>query len=413
MSSDPQTKLDAALEQLFYHTDRVQLVHWQVLSGAKVAVLLTGAVAVLTFVTGLSNLSRSDVTFDGPLAAILPGDPTFLQFTSVLLAFVLVPLVFGLRRRKRLAWYLALLVLPLVTLLPLTTFGATDVPLLLLCLVTVPFLLVNRRTFDQRIELSGIQIAALSSIVGVVLYGAIGSYTLRDQFIGLETWGDAFYYVTVTIATVGYGDITPASTGAKWFSLSVIFLGTGAFTAAIGALVVPTIEKRMAAAFGDMTASELTLLEDHVLVLGYSDITESVLEELAGEIDVVVVTPDSERAADLDDRDINVITADPTDVETLRDAKIDDARGVVIATRDDARDVLAILAARKANPEVRIVAAANDRKHLDKFEEVGADDVISLIEIGGRILGQSILEGRNTVSLFESGNRDEADAESS
>ncbi len=400
MSGDTTPPSDTALERLFYHGEKVRLVYWREFSGAKTAVLLTSLVAVLAFVTGLSNLSR-EVRYDGPLAAVIPGDPGFVQFTGVLLAFVLAGLVFGLQRRKRLAWYLTLLTLPLVTLLPLTTFQTTDVPLLVLLAVAVPLLFVNRSAFDQRIELSSLQIASLSSVLGVGLYGTVGSYVLREQFGELETWGDAVYYVIVTVATVGYGDITPLTTEAKWFSLSVIVFGTGAFTVAIGALIVPAIEKRMAAAFGNMTPSELSLLEDHVLVLGYGDITESLLEELADETDVVVVTPDSDRASALDDRDVNVLTDDPTDESVLEAARIDDASGVVVATRDDARDVLTILAARKANPEVRIVAAANDRRHVDKLEQVGADEVISPMEIGGRLLGRSILDGGSALSPLE------------
>lgn len=405
MASDTPDSSEPALERLFYHSERIRLIHLEEFSGAKTAVLLTGFVAVLTFVTGLSNLSQPGVTYDGPLAAVVPGDPGFVQFTGVLIAFVLAGLVFGLQRRKRLAWYLTIAVLPLVTLLPLTTVQTTDVPLLLSIVVTLPLLLVNRGAFNQRIELSSLQIASLSSIVGVVLYGTIGSYTLQDQFSEIDTWSDSLYYVIVTIATVGYGDITPLTTEAKWFSVSVILFGTGAFTVAIGSLVVPAIEKRMAAAFGNMTPSELSLLEDHVLVLGHSDITESLLDELGNEVDVVVVTPDADEASELNDRDVNVLTDDPTHEETLRDARIDDASGVVVATRDDANDVLSVLAARRSNPEVRIVAAANDRQHVDKFEEVGADEVISPMEIGGRLLGRSILEKAPVESLF--GNPDE------
>ena len=387
----PDAREESALETLFYHTDDVRFVYWRQFSGAKPTVLLTGLIAVLSFVTGLSNLSQTGVVLDGPLAGVLPGAALFAQFAGVLFAFVLGILAVFLQRRKRLAWYGTVVALPLLALLPLTTLQTTDVPLLVLVVVTEPLLVWNRDRFDQSIDLSPLQIAALLSIVGVVAYGTVGSYALRDQFVELQTFSDAVYYVLVTIATVGYGDITPLTPEAKWFSLSVILLGTGAFTVAIGSLVVPAIESRMAAAFGNMTASELNLLEDHVLVLGYGDMTESLLTELPGEVDVVVVTPDPDVASRLNDEDVKVLTDDPTDEEVLRDARIDAARGVVVATRDDARDVLAVLAARQANPDVRIVAAANHGKHVEKLRQVGADEVISPMAIGGRLLGRSVL----------------------
>jgi voltage-gated potassium channel len=141
-----------------------------------------------------------------------------------------------------------------------------------------------------------------------------------------------------------------------------------------------------------MTASELTLLEDHVLVLGYGDLTEPLLERLAADTDIVVLTTDTEVVSALRERDVNVLTADPTDESSLLDARIDVARGVVAATDDDARNTLAVLAARQTNPDVRVVAAANDPRHVDKLRGVGADEVISPAVLGGQRLGRSVLD---------------------
>ena len=401
MAEESQNRPDSALERLFYSADRVRLVNWREFSGAQPTVVLVGVVALLSFVTGLSNLSRGvTLALAGPLAG-LPGARAYAQFGGVVFAFLLAVVAFGLGRRKRLAWYGAVLVVPLLAVLPLITFGTTDVPLLLAIVVAGPLLVRNRDRFDRSLELSRTQIASLSAVAGVVTYGTVGSYGLRGQFTGIESWSDAVYYVVVTIGTVGYGDVTPLTEGAKWFSLSIIVFGTGAFTAAVGALVVPAIESRMAAAFGNMTASELTLLEDHVLVLGYGDITEALLDELDGESEVVVVTPDPAVASELNGDGVNVLTDDPTDEDVLLDARIDAASGVVVATRDDANDVLAVLAAREANPDVRVTAAANNPKHADKLERVGADEVISPMAIGGRLLGRSVLEGASAEALLD------------
>jgi voltage-gated potassium channel len=333
---------------------------------------------------------------------VLPAAELYAQFAGVLFAFVLGITTVGLQRRKRVAWHATVVFLPLLGLLPLTTLQPTDVPLLLLVVVTVPLLVRNRGQFDQSLGLSARQIASVLAVGGVVVYDTGGTCDLRDRFAGdPQTWIDVFYFIIVTIATVGYGDFTPLTPEAKLFSLTVILFGTGAFTVAVGSLIVPAIESRMAAAFGNMTTSELKLLEDHVLVLGYGDITESLLDELAGETDVVVVTTDGTVAADLDDEGVSVLTDDPADEEALRDARIDAASGVVVATRDDAQDVLAVLAAKNVAPDVRVVAAANHAKHVGKLEQVGADEVVSPTTIGGRLLGRSVLGEADPESLFE------------
>ena len=382
---------DSALEQLFDHAEQVRLVDWTAFTGAKTTVILLGAVAVLSFVTGLSDLSQASVTLDGPLAGLFPASSTLVRLYGVFFAFVLGALTVGLQRRIRLAWYGVLLALPLVALLWFFTADATDLPLLLLALVTFPNVIRNRRRFDQSVDLSAFQTAALAAFVGAQVYGTIGAYVLRADFNGVESLTDALYYIIVTGTTVGYGDATPTTQLTKLFTLSVIVLGTGSFTIASGSLLIPAIESRISSAFGNMSASELTLLEDHVLVLGHGELSEPLLDELGDGTEVVVVTEDTDAASALRDEDLNVLTADPTDSVALRDARIDAATGVVVATEDDARDVLAVLAARQENPDVRIVAAATDRKHVDKLRGVGADEVISPTVIGGRMLGRSVL----------------------
>jgi len=353
---------------------------------------MVGVVALLAFVTGLSDLSQGQVPLDGPLAPLVPGSGALLLLYGVFSSFVIGGLTFGLRRRKRVAWYATVLFLPLVALLPLVTADPTDIPLLLMILLAHPLLLWNRAKFDQDLDLSSFQLGTLGAFLGVQVYGTVGSYVMREDFVNLNTLPDAFYYIIVTETTVGYGDISPTGQVTKLFSLSVIMLGTATFTLASGSIIVPAIESRISSAFGNMTAAELSLLEDHILVLGHGDITEPLIDELAANEDIVVVTEDSEAATDLKDTgDINVLTDDPTDKDTLLDARIDMSAGVVVATEDDAEDALAILAAKQANPDIRVVAAANDKKHIDKLRGVGADEVISPTLIGGRMLGRSVL----------------------
>ncbi|PSP91713.1 potassium channel protein [Halobacteriales archaeon QS_4_66_20] len=401
MADSPDDALEQAIEELFYPHEMVPFVNWDEFSGAKPAVVLTGVVTGLSFVTGLSNLSQTEILLEGPLAPVMPAADLFARFAGVIAAFLLGLVTFGLQRRKRLALRVALLVLPLLALLPLTTLQTTDIPLLLVLCVTYPLLVWNRQRFDRPVELSPLQVASLFSIVGVVVYGTMGAYGLREQFVDVNGWGDAIYYVIVTIATVGYGDITPLTPVAKWFSLSIIVFGTGAFTVAVGALLGPAIESRMAAAFGNMKAEELSLLEDHVVVLGYGEVTESLLQSLDGETDLVVVTSDSDVASSLDSEGINVLTGDPTDEAVLEDAGLDIARGAVVGSDDDATDVLSVIAAKNVAPDVRVVAGANSQKHVEKLISVGANEVINPHQIGGRLLGASILDEEAELALTD------------
>jgi hypothetical protein len=57
-------------------------------------------------------------------------------------------------------------------------------------------------------------------------------------YMWLEGWGpvDAVYFSVATIATVGYGDLTPVTTVGKIFTIFYIVCGIGLFVAAVTAL---------------------------------------------------------------------------------------------------------------------------------------------------------------------------------
>jgi voltage-gated potassium channel len=258
-------------------------------------------------------------------------------------------------------------------------------------LASLPVVGLARRRFDRDVDLTTTQLAAVSALVGVLGYGTAGTYALAEQFRGVDTPLDAFYYTLVTASTVGYGDATPTTQTARLFGLSVVVLGTATFAVALASLLAPAIEARLASALGRMTETQLELLEDHVIVLGYGDLTEPILLELDEQAEFVVVTPEPQRATELSDRGFKVLKADPSDEEPLNRVGIDEARAVVAATNDDAEDALAVLTARQLNPEIRIVAAATDRENVDKLKRAGADTVISPASIGGHLLVRSAL----------------------
>jgi len=184
------------------------------------------------------------------------------------------------------------------------------------------------------------------------VYITAGAYALRDYFSNLSTLTDALYFAVVTSSTVGYGDIapTPTSQSAKLFALSAIVVGTSSFALALGSVLGPAIQDRITRALGTMTDTQLDLLEDHVLVLGYGDLTEPILEELTDLAGTSSSRRTPPRPRQLQQRDVPVLTADPSDEEPQLRAGIERARAVVAATEDDAQDALTILTARELNP---------------------------------------------------------------
>ncbi|MFC4447605.1 NAD-binding protein [Halorussus aquaticus] len=375
---------------------------WRRRIGVRLTVTLTLAVAVLSIATGISSIGFTAASAQSLFGGQIPQwAKETAGFTGTLTGFLMLASALGMRRGLRLSWYSTVLLLPLTAAQGLVQSSPYSLPLVVLSAAALPVVVVGRRRFDREVDFTTTQLAAMAALVGVLVYGTAGTYALADQFNGVNTLLDAFYYTLVTASTVGYGDAAPATQTARLFGLTVVVLGATTFAVALASLLGPAIEARLATALGRMTESQLELLEDHVVVLGYGDLTEPILTELDEQVEFVVVTPDQQRATELSDRGYKVLKADPSDEDPLRRVGIEEARAVVAATNNDAEDALAVLTASQLNPDVRIVAAATDRENVVKLKRAGADTVISPATIGGHLLVRSALGSDGMESVAE------------
>lgn len=353
----------------------------------RAAILLTWLVAVLSVVTGIVHITAQEVS--GPLSPYVPEwVARTAGFTGAMTGFLMLGSAYALQRGYRSGWYATLILLPVTAAQGLAQSSVFSFPLVVLSVVGLPVVLLNGRYFTRDVDLTTTQLASLAAIVGVQMYGTVGTYALRDEFEGVDTALDAFYFTIVTASTVGYGDITANTQVGRLFSMSVLLTGVASFGVALGTLLGPLIEARLATALGNMSDKQLDMLDDHFVVVGYGDLTEPVLEHL-DDVPTVVITQDADQARRLRDRDYQVVTDDPSDEEPLRRLHVERARGLIAATNDDAADAMTILTARELNPELRIVAAATERENARKLRRAGADAVLSPSVLGGRMLVES------------------------
>ncbi|MDY6778961.1 MAG: NAD-binding protein [Halobacteria archaeon] len=369
-------------------------------SKESLAVTLTVVVGLLSLVTGAANLATTS-----RFALVAQFVPEVVRnavaLTGAFTGFAMLVSAWGLKRRLNAAWYSAVVLFPVTALQGVVQSSVVSFPLILLSVAAIPTLVVSRGSFSRKSSLSASQRAASVTFLGVLLYGTVGTYALRTDFSKVQTPLDAFYFTVVTASTVGYGDVTPSSGIAETFTLSLIVVGTAGFAFVIAALVTPGIEARLKGALGKMTETQLELLDDHIIVLGYGELTEPILTELKDKAEFVVVTQESDVAQRLGERGYNVLTADPSDEESLEKVNIEKATAVVAATNNDAEDALSVLTARQLNPEVRVVAAATDIENIGKLKRAGADTVISPAGMAGHLLVESALRGSDAEKVAE------------
>jgi Trk K+ transport system NAD-binding subunit len=127
------------------------------------------------------------------------------------------------------------------------------------------------------------------------------------------------------------------------------------------------------------------------LVVGHGEVGRTVATELsAAGVEHTVV----------DRRDIDGVdvAGDATDADVLSAAGVEDARTVVFAMGDDANTEFATLVARDANPDAEILARAQETENVTKMYRAGADYVLSLATVSGRLTASAVLDEEEVLS---------------
>jgi voltage-gated potassium channel len=86
-----------------------------------------------------------------------------------------------------------------------------------------------------------------------------------------------------------------------------------------------------------------------------------------------------------------MLVGDATQEQTLRQAHIERARGLVAATTTDATNLYIVLTARSLNPSLRIIARASEEDAEKHLLKAGADSVVSPYHFAGQRIAQSFL----------------------
>lgn len=230
-------------------------------------------------------------------------------------------------------------------------------------------------------------------IFSVVIYGTAG-YMLIEKMNLL----DALYMTVITLATVGYREVKELTINGKVFTIILIFSGFGVFTYALttGAKVI--IEGEIKEAFKKRNMkNKIDSLKDHYIICGYGRMGRIIAKELrSNNIPFVIIEKNKENLPE--DEGLLYIEGDATKDESLKEAGIERARGLITVLSSDTENLYVVLSAKGLNPDLFIVARAAEEGAEIKLKRAGADRVVSPYHIGGLRIAHTVL--RPTVVDF-------------
>ena len=221
---------------------------------------------------------------------------------------------------------------------------------------------------------------------------------------------DAFYMTVITVSAVGYEEVHDLDMGGRIFA-SFLILGGITMLGVWFALVTSAIvEMDLAHVFlTRRTMKKIETLKDHYIVCGAGRTGRQVARELqAAGKRFVVVEKEADRAEALraEFSDVLIVEADATRDESLIEARIGTAAGLVTCLSADTDNLFVCLSARDLQPGLTIVARAYNEQTLQKLYVAGADHVVSPNLTGGMRMAAMLLQPQ-VVSFLDVATRSE------
>ncbi len=234
-----------------------------------------------------------------------------------------------------------------------------------------------------------IAVALILIIVAVVYLDRDGYRDVNEDGMTLI---DCFYYTVVSLSTTGYGDITPATQGARLTNVLVV---TPARVLFLIILIGTTLEVLTHQYRNTVRLSRWRRnLKNHVIVCGYGtkgrSAVRALVEDGIDKKNIVVIEPSAAGVRQANDDGLVAIDGTGTRSADLNQADIRDAQAVIIATHTDESAVLIALTARQLTAgSVRIIAAVREDENAPLLRQSGAHHVVVSSANAGRLLGLS------------------------
>ena len=209
----------------------------------------------------------------------------------------------------------------------------------------------------------------------------------------IHTMSDAFWYMFVTLTTVGYGDFFPVSLGGRVIGYIYIFssLGVLAFLfSSISNKVYKMLEDRKMGFNG-------TNFKDHILFIGWNDFSRLVADEVYHSDKKMAVVTNRKDDIDLiysqyDKSQVFVLFNEFSNFEALNKVNAAQASTLFISFDDDSQALLYVINFKKLYPRPEIVVSLQKLQLKETFQAAGVTYVITKNEIASKLVASYIFE---------------------
>ena len=238
------------------------------------------------------------------------------------------------------------------------------------------------------------ELVTLGIFLGFLVFVAsTGIYLFENPANGgqVKNLFDASYWAIVTVATVGYGDITPQTTGGRIVAMALILVGLGILSFLVS-IIVAAFNEEMDELRESSTYAELNRFNSFIIICGFGRVGQHIAKQLEKDKQHFVII-DTKEANVLKAKRLGylVIHEDASKNGVIQNAGINNgATAVICTTGNDVINVYITLTSRHLNADIRIISRANNQDNVKKLYQAGASNVIQPFEIAGMVVAEYI-----------------------
>jgi voltage-gated potassium channel len=217
-------------------------------------------------------------------------------------------------------------------------------------------------------------------LVLVISFGTLG-YTIIEKWPLL----DSLYMTIITLSTVGFGEVYALSPSGKIFTMILVIFGVAGAGYTISIIGQMIVEGEIGKLLGRRKMEKgLKELGDHYIVCGFGRVGRRIAQELCvRKVPFVVIDNDPPKIEQAEKDCFLFVQGDATNDQTLQEAGIERAKGLITAVVNEADNVFIVLSARQLNPKLFITARVESDEAEKKLLRAGANKVVSPHKIGG------------------------------
>lgn len=235
----------------------------------------------------------------------------------------------------------------------------------------------------------------------IIFLGSLLEFLLeRGSNPNIHSYWNAIYMVIITLATVGYGDVTPVTGGGRVTIIIILLFGVVTLSAFITLLATRRAKKtrRRYAGLEDKIKST-----GHILVCGWNPRGRYVINRLKEELEKkrtrIVLLCDLEEDPVEDDY-VFFLRGNPVSEADLQRSNVAEARTAILLADEskggssgdvDARTVLAALTIRGISPEVKMTAEVLEPENVHHLVLAGVGEILDTNSFLGNLIARSAL----------------------